>query len=283
MRVMRRWHLMLLVGMFLASSLILIATRVVLVGFPDAAALRKMIEFAGMNSHAAAKASRQLAFLAEECKAPPRLEQTLPQALLHAIKAYDAKTKRTRLPRVAQLVEQAIFALAWLPPNPSTWAAPMVARDLALLSPQLLRGLEWHWAWAHARLQLHALFSHEEILVMYVYLESSKAHPCGLQALTQKLFRKEPNQLTLSEAAYIVGAFWSPRRILPYHAENAAQLEEHLSKGRARRDRVLIKLFEHGFLTYEELQTEISRPPVFHPSALELLPFPETPDPSLEP
>lgn len=105
--------------------------------------------------------------------------------------------------------------------------------------------------------QMERKYSKNEILVMYLNTVYFGSNAYGVEAAARTYFDKDPKDLTLSEAALLAGlpqapSVYSPRR----HPEKALE----------RRNLVLAKMLELGYITKEEYQKAVAEP-------LELAPY----------
>lgn len=105
--------------------------------------------------------------------------------------------------------------------------------------------------------QMERKYSKREIVDMYLNTVYFGANAYGIQAAARTYFDKEPAELTLAEAALIAGlpqapSAYSPRR----HPEKALQ----------RRNTVILKMNELGFITDAEAEKALNEP-------LELAPY----------
>lgn len=92
-------------------------------------------------------------------------------------------------------------------------------------------------------MQIERQYSKEEILQFYLN-EVCYGHNCfGVQAASHYYFGKDASELTVSEAALLAGIPRAPSRYSPY---------DHPEAALARRNLVLRKMVELGFLTWDE-------------------------------
>ena len=91
--------------------------------------------------------------------------------------------------------------------------------------------------------KLEKNYTKEEIIEYYVNNLSLANNAYGVEQESQVLFGKSVRDLNLSEAAILVGIFNNPTKYNPrIYPENAA----------VRRNRVLMAMYEHGYITEEE-------------------------------
>lgn len=105
--------------------------------------------------------------------------------------------------------------------------------------------------------QMERKYSKNEILDMYLNTVYFGSNAYGVEAAARTYFDKDPKDLTLAEAALLAGlpqapSIYSPRR----HPEKALE----------RRNLVLAKMYELGYITANEYQEAVAEP-------LELAPY----------
>lgn len=100
-------------------------------------------------------------------------------------------------------------------------------------------------------LRLEEQLSKDEILSLYlnhIYLGSS-AH--GIVAAAREYFGKNPEELTLPEAALLAGLPQAPSRYSPFR---------RWPRAKARQRYVLRRMYDSGFITAEEREAALARP-----------------------
>jgi len=101
-------------------------------------------------------------------------------------------------------------------------------------------------------LQLEARYSKDQVLSMYLTLAPFGGNLEGVRAASLSYFDKEPDRLTLAEAALLVALPQSPERLRP---------DRHADAARQARQKILTRLRERGVLSEHEV-TEASMAPV---------------------
>lgn len=92
-------------------------------------------------------------------------------------------------------------------------------------------------------MKMEDLYSKEEILLLYLNTINYGGGAYGIEAAAQRYFSKSSSELTLSEAATLIGIPQSPTYNCPlYYPENT----------KARRDVVLDRMVSYGCITQEE-------------------------------
>ena len=86
-------------------------------------------------------------------------------------------------------------------------------------------------------------YTKEEIIEFYVNAQFLGQNTYGVEQASQKYFGKSVKDLTLTEAALIVGIFNSPSTYNPYYSVELAQ---------QRRDTVLNLMVKHGYITEDQ-------------------------------
>lgn len=99
--------------------------------------------------------------------------------------------------------------------------------------------------------QFEKKYSKDEILEMYLNTIYFGSNAYGVEAAARTYFDKEPNELTLAEAALLAGlpqapSAYSPRR----NPERALE----------RRDSIILKMYRQGFITQEEARAAWEEP-----------------------
>ena len=86
-------------------------------------------------------------------------------------------------------------------------------------------------------------YTKEEIIEFYANAQFLGQNTYGVEQASQKYFGKSVTDLTLTEAALLVGIFNSPSKYNPFYSIEAAQ---------QRRDRVLDLMVRHGYITEDQ-------------------------------
>ena len=86
-------------------------------------------------------------------------------------------------------------------------------------------------------------YTKEEIVEFYANAQFLGQNTYGVEQASQKYFGKSISDLTLTEAALLVGIFNSPSKYNPFYSVDAAQ---------QRRDRVLDLMVRHDYITEEQ-------------------------------
>lgn len=95
------------------------------------------------------------------------------------------------------------------------------------------------------------IFTKDEIFEMYLNQVPYGGSSYGIEQASQKFFNKTAQELTLAEAALLAGLPQAPSLYSPY--SNPALAER-------RRDEVLIRMHEEGFITEEERNAAMDEP-----------------------
>ena len=98
-------------------------------------------------------------------------------------------------------------------------------------------------------LHLERIYSKDEILEVYLNIVPMTGNVCGVLTASETYFDKKPSELSLSEAATIVGITNSPGRYDPY--KNADACKE-------KRNRVLYAMLDNGVITEKEYKSAAS-------------------------
>jgi penicillin-binding protein 1A len=99
--------------------------------------------------------------------------------------------------------------------------------------------------------QLERRYSKEEILDLYLNTVYFGSNAYGVEAAAKTYFNKEPAQLTLAEAALIAGLPQAPTGYSP---------RKHLDKALARRNLVIERMQQNGFITESEAEGALLTP-----------------------
>lgn len=92
-------------------------------------------------------------------------------------------------------------------------------------------------------LELEKVYSKDQILEYYLNTINLGQNTLGVQAASKRYFNKSAYQLTLSESAVIAGITKNPAKLNPI---------SHPEKNAERREEVLTKMLEQGYITQQE-------------------------------
>jgi len=98
---------------------------------------------------------------------------------------------------------------------------------------------------------LEQRYTKEEILEMYINQFFVTGYGKGLWIATQYFFGKDPQDLTLVEAAFIAGSLKGPNRYNPFIKKTQGEKLEARRLAKARKDYVLTNMFKLGFVSKE--------------------------------
>lgn len=110
-------------------------------------------------------------------------------------------------------------------------------------------------------LKLEQVLSKEEILELYLNETPYGGSVYGIEEASQAFFNVSASELSLAEAAYLAALPQAPTFYSPY-GNNRDRLEE-------RKNLVLARMYEHGFITEDELASARDERIVFQPRAEE--------------
>ena len=100
-------------------------------------------------------------------------------------------------------------------------------------------------------LNLERRYSKDDIFEMYLNVVPMTGNIYGVSAASEIYFGKEANDLTLAEAATIVGITNAPAKYNPYTKPDAC---------REKRNRVLYAMYDVGYITEEEYTSAVESP-----------------------
>ena len=106
-------------------------------------------------------------------------------------------------------------------------------------------------------------YSKEEILEMYTNQFFVNGYGKGLRIAAQYFFDKDPQDLNLVEAAFIVGSVKAPNRYNPFIQKTANEKEKAKRLAKARKDYVLDKMFEQNYISASECTAAKEQPVPF--------------------
>jgi len=110
----------------------------------------------------------------------------------------------------------------------------------------LIKFKEWVVA-----VKLERNYSKEEIIAMYFNTVDFGSHSFGIKSAARTFYNKEPNQLSVDEAAVLVGILKAPSWFSPVrNPERAMQ----------RRNVVLRQMYRYNFITHEEFEEYREKP-----------------------
>ncbi len=132
-----------------------------------------------------------------------------------------------------------------------------LVRNTVLLDEMTDRTIKRKIREMYIALQVEQQYSKDEILMMYVNVVNYGDRCYGIEAASRDYFGKSASQLTLSEAALLVGIPQSPTANNP---------REHMDKAMQRRALVLNRMLTNGYITQEEYDVAINDQPQLAPS-----------------
>jgi len=106
-------------------------------------------------------------------------------------------------------------------------------------------------------------YSKEEILEMYTNQFFVNGYGKGLRIAAQYFFDKNPHDLDLVEAAFIVGSVKGPNKYNPFIKKTHTEKEKAKRLGKARRDYVLDKMLAQNYISAGECAAAKERPVPF--------------------
>ncbi len=110
-------------------------------------------------------------------------------------------------------------------------------------------------------LELEKKYDKDEILEWYLNAVYFGEGAYGIYTAAEKYFGKEPSELTLAESASIVGIVNLPTYYSPFYSEES---------NKARQEVVLRRMYELGFISYEEYDEAMNEELVFSRSVTEV-------------
>ena len=118
-------------------------------------------------------------------------------------------------------------------------------------------------------IQLEKTMSKDEILSEYLNTIYYGANAYGVEAAARTYFDKDPKDLTLAEAALLAGLPQAPTAYNPrsHYDGNGKFVPATVATERAksRRNDVLLKMYQQGFITLDEEQAAVAEPIVLAP------------------
>ncbi len=106
-------------------------------------------------------------------------------------------------------------------------------------------------------------YTKEEILEMYTNQFFVNGYGKGLRIAAQYFFDKDPEDLNLVEAAFIVGSVKGPNRYNPFIKKTPAEKENARRLAKARKDYVLEKMLEQNYISASEYAAAKQQPVPF--------------------
>ena len=103
-------------------------------------------------------------------------------------------------------------------------------------------------------------YSKEEILEMYTNQFFVNGYGKGLKIAAQYFFDKDPKDLDLVEAAFIVGSVKGPNKYNPFIKKTHTEKEEAKRLAKARKDYVLDKMLEQNYISTSECAVAKEKP-----------------------
>ncbi len=110
---------------------------------------------------------------------------------------------------------------------------------------------------------LEMRYSKEEILEMYANQFFVNGYGKGLKIAAQYFFDKDPKDLNLVEAAFIVGSVKGPNRYNPFIKKSQAEKEKARRLAKERKDYVLDKMLEQNYIGADEYAAAREKPVPF--------------------
>lgn len=104
---------------------------------------------------------------------------------------------------------------------------------------------------AFLAVEIEKRYTKEQILALYLNLVNVGHGNYGMKAAARYYFNKDVGELTLPEAATLAGIIQIPSRYSPYKRPDLT---------RARRDRVLARMLDEGFITRAEYEAAVATP-----------------------
>ena len=106
-------------------------------------------------------------------------------------------------------------------------------------------------------------YTKEEILEMYTNQFFVNGYGKGLRIAAQYFFDKDPRDLDLVEAAFIVGSVKGPNKYNPFIKKTLSEKEKAKRLGKARKDYVLNKMLAQNYISSVEWAAAKERPVPF--------------------
>lgn len=129
-------------------------------------------------------------------------------------------------------------------------ASTLTMQAVRLLHPRT-RSIETKLVEAAHALELETRSGKDEILRLYFDLAPYGGNIRGVKAASYRYFNKLPADLTLSQSAMLAGLPQSPNRLRP---------DRFPDRARKRRDHVLSRMYEEGYITSEQFQDGVAEP-----------------------
>lgn len=130
----------------------------------------------------------------------------------------------------------------------STITQQVVKGSLLVNDKTIARKLkEWILA-----LKMERVFSKNQILELYLNQVPMGGNMYGLETASETFFGKKISDVSLPEAAYLAAVLPAPSRLSPYRYDDNSDRNSQLD---ARKNLVLDKMFEGGYITAEQRDT----------------------------
>ncbi len=143
-----------------------------------------------------------------------------------------------------------------------------LVRNTILVSEMDSISLERKVREAYLSIKMEERYSKDDILLMYLNTINYGSGAYGIQAAAQRYFSKDASQLTLAEAATLVGIPQSPTYNNPIdYPENSL----------ARRNVVLDRMLSNGYISQDECEAAQAEPLCLNPSEHTVRRHPEIP------
>lgn len=110
-------------------------------------------------------------------------------------------------------------------------------------------------------IKLDQVLTKDQILELYLNQVPFGGSLYGVEEAAQTFFGKSAADITVSEAAYIAGVLPAPSRLSPYRLDESGKND----RLEVRHNLVLDKMYEHGYLTEDELAKAKTSEVVFLP------------------
>lgn len=111
-------------------------------------------------------------------------------------------------------------------------------------------------------LKLEQTMSKDQILEIYLNQAPYGGAMYGVEQASETFFNKHASDLSIAEAAYLAGVLPAPTRLSPYNTKTEGGRNEQLE---VRKNLVIDKMFEHGYITAEERDSAKAEIVTFQP------------------
>lgn len=144
-------------------------------------------------------------------------------------------------------------------------------RGGSTLTQQTVKNIMDKWEYSLARkvneaiaaLQLERLYSKEQILEFYLNQFHVSGNGSGVGIAARYYFNKEVRDLDIVESAFIAGSVKGPSKYDPYLKYTKERREIAVKNAFDRKNYVLKRMFEQGWLTEQEYKEAVERPVPF--------------------